>query len=82
MPKLSSRALDDLIGSIGAEQPSPVDRDLIANTEAVLRFRGADAGDRIAEGLHRGHLEDELLIQIEEVLQAYARRRRRWSRCR
>src|SRR4249920_2870096 len=28
---------EDLIGSIGAEQPGQVDRDLIANTEAKLR---------------------------------------------
>src|SRR6516225_8471527 len=64
-------ALGDLIGSIGAEQPGPGDRDLISYTEAVLRFCDADAGDRIAEGLHSSHLEDELLIQIEEILQAY-----------
>src|SRR5215831_122971 len=64
-------ALDDLISGIGAKQPGPVNRDLIAYTEAILRFRGADAGDRIAEGLHSSHLEDELLIQIEEILQAY-----------
>ena len=63
--------LEDLIGRIGAEQPGPVDRDLIAHTKAVLRFGGADAGDRIAEGLHRGRFKDELLIEIEEVLQAY-----------
>src|SRR6478736_606887 len=59
---------EDLIGSIGAEQPRPGDRDLIAYTEAKLRVLGADAV--ILEGLHRGHLEDELLIQIEEILQA------------
>ena len=28
-------ALDDLIGGVGAEQPGPVDRGLIANSEAV-----------------------------------------------
>ena len=59
---------EDMIGRIGAEQPGPVERDLIANTEAVLRVLGADAV--ILEGLHHGHLEDELLIQIEEILQA------------
>jgi hypothetical protein len=61
-------ALEDLIGSIGAEQPGPVDRDLIANTEPVLRVLGADAV--ILKRLHHGHLEDDLLIQIEEILQA------------
>src|SRR3990172_1335925 len=64
------RALLDLIGSVGAKQPCQSERDLIANTKAVLRSRDANARDRIAEGLHRGHLEDELLVQIEEILQA------------
>ena len=53
-------ALEDLVGRIGAEQPGPIDRDLIAGTEAVLRVLGADAV--VLEGLHHGHLEDELLI--------------------
>src|SRR4029079_18663337 len=60
-------ALENLVSCVGAEQPRPIDRDLIANTEAVLRIPGADAV--VLEGLHHGHLEDELLIQIEEVLQ-------------
>ncbi len=59
---------EDLIGRIGAEQPGPVDRDLIANTEAELRVLGANAV--VLEGLHHRHLEDDLPIQIEEILQA------------
>jgi len=59
---------EDLIGSIGSEEPGPGDWDLVANAEAKLRVLGADAV--ILEGLHHGHLEDELLIQIEEILQA------------
>src|SRR5262245_26001112 len=64
-------ALEDVMGNIEAGQSGPVDRDRIASTDPVLRFRSADAEERIAEGLHCGHLEDELLIQIEEILHAY-----------
>src|SRR5262249_57344397 len=54
-------ALDDLIGSIGAKQPRPIDRDLIANAEGVLGSRRADAENRITERLHGGQLKHELL---------------------
>src|SRR5690606_6007876 len=63
-------ALKDLIGCISAEQPGPGQRNLIANTESVLRIRGTDAGDRFTEWLHGRDLENELLIKIEEILQA------------
>ena len=43
---------------------------LVAHAEAVLRSRHADAEDRIAEGCTVADLEHELLIQIEEILQA------------
>src|SRR5262249_26266078 len=61
-------ALENLIGRIGAEQPGPINRDLIANAEAILRILGTNAVP--IERLHRGHLENELLIEIEEILQA------------
>src|SRR5215510_9904847 len=63
-------AFDDLIGSIGAEQPRPIDRDLVANAEGVLGSCRADAENRITERLHGSQLKHELLIQIEEILQA------------
>src|SRR6185295_1405139 len=63
-------ALGDLVGRIGAQQPGSGERDLIANTETVLRVLGADAV--ILEGLNRGYLEYDLLTKIraEEIYQA------------
>ena len=61
-------AFADVVCGVGPEQPGAIDRNLIADSEAVLWILGADPV--ILEGLHHGHLEDELLIEIEQVLQA------------